>query len=59
MVSGKLQVSKGGQAIAVLGNGACIGDWAVISGSKAKRSASLSCITECEIFVLHGWNFMR
>ena len=29
------------------------------AGTTAKRTASLSCITECELMVLHGWNFMR
>ena len=32
LVQGKLQVSQGGQAVAVLGVGATVGDWGVISG---------------------------
>ena len=40
LVHGKLQVSKGGAAVAVLGPGACFGDWGVIAEHKAKVPAS-------------------
>eukprot|EP01046_Picozoa_sp_COSAG06_P006373 COSAG06_NODE_299_length_18009_cov_6.715952_7_plen_904_part_00 len=57
IVSGKMQVEQGGKPVAVLGPGTCFGDWGVINGEK--RAASLSCVTECEVLVVHAYNFIR
>lgn len=57
IVSGKMQVEQGGKPVAVLGPETCFGDWGVINGET--RAASLSCVTECEVLVVHSYNFIR
>ena len=57
IMSGKMQVEQGGNPVAVLGPESCFGDWGVINGET--RAASLSCVTECEVLVIHAYNFVR
>ncbi len=57
IVAGKMQVEQGGKPVAVLGPESCFGDWGVINGES--RAASLSCVTECEVLVIHAYNFIR
>ena len=55
--SGKMQVEQAGVPVAVLGPSNLFGDWGVINAEK--RTASLSCVTECEVLVIHSYNFLR
>eukprot|EP01043_Picozoa_sp_COSAG02_P016249 COSAG02_NODE_711_length_18126_cov_43.786986_8_plen_616_part_00 len=57
IIAGKMQVEQGGRPVAVLGPESCFGDWGVINGES--RAASLSCVTECEVLVIHAYNFIR
>ena len=57
IMAGKMQVEQGGKPVAVLGPESCFGDWGVINVET--RAASLSCVTECEVLVIHAYNFIR
>ena len=52
-----MQVEQAGVPVAVLGPSNLFGDWGVINAEK--RTASLSCVTECEVLVIHSYNFLR
>ena len=49
--------SHSGGSLAVLGASSCFGDWAVLAAEK--RSATLRCLTECDVLEIDAYNFLR
>ncbi len=49
IVAGQVKVMKDGKLLNVLKEGDCFGEMAYLSGSKAKRTASISAISEVQL----------